>query len=81
MKGLPPQRANEHKIQLVSDAPLSNLGLYYNLVIENKEIKKQVMKLLNQDMIKPSSSPCRSPVVLEPKKDGVDGGCALIIMP
>ena len=67
---LPPRCAVEHEIQLVSNAPLPNIGMYQNSVIENKEIKWQVTELLENGVIKPSSSPCGSPVVLIPKKDG-----------
>jgi len=35
-----------------------------------EEIKKQVQELLNQGVIRPSSSPCGSPIVLVPNKDG-----------
>jgi len=44
-------------------APLSNIGMYMLLAIEMEEIKKQVQELLNQGVIKPSSSPCGSPGV------------------
>ena len=36
--------------------------------IEMEEIKKQVQELLNQGVIRPSSSPCGSPIMLVPKK-------------
>jgi hypothetical protein len=39
-------------------------------MIENVEIKKQVQDLLDKGVIKPSSSPCGSPIVMVPKKDG-----------
>jgi hypothetical protein len=39
-------------------------------VIENAEIKKQVQELLDKGIIRPSSSPCGSPIVLIPKKHG-----------
>ncbi|XP_038973019.1 uncharacterized protein LOC120105044 [Phoenix dactylifera] len=68
--GLPPKRAVEHEIQLISDSTLPNLGMYRNSVLENEEIKRQVNELLEGGVIKPSSSPCGSPVVLVPKKDG-----------
>jgi len=40
------------------------------LTIEIEEIKKKVQELLNQGVIRPSTSPCASPIVLVPKKDG-----------
>eukprot|EP00253_Pinus_taeda_P034566 PITA_34566 len=38
--------------------------------LENAEIKKQVQELLEKGFIRPSTSPCGSPVVLVRKKDG-----------
>jgi hypothetical protein len=38
--------------------------------MENAEIKKQIQELLDKGVIVPSSSPCGSPIVLVPKKDG-----------
>nr|CAD1816988.1 unnamed protein product [Ananas comosus var. bracteatus] len=70
VQGLPPKRAVEHKIQLISDASLPNLGMYRNSVVENEEIKRQVTELLESGAIKPSSSPYGSPIVFVPKKDG-----------
>jgi hypothetical protein len=69
-EGLPPKRQIEHEIQLQQDAPLPNIGMYRLLVLENAEIKKQVQELLNQGVIRPSTYPCGSPIVLVPKKDG-----------
>ncbi|XP_016648322.1 PREDICTED: uncharacterized protein LOC107880736 [Prunus mume] len=68
--GLPPRRAVEHEIQLVGDSPLLNLGLYRTSVTESNEIKKHIQGLLEQGVIKPSYSPCGSPMLLVPKKDG-----------
>nr|CAD1831224.1 unnamed protein product [Ananas comosus var. bracteatus] len=70
VRGLPPKRVVEHEIQLISDAPLPNLCMYRNSVVENEEIKRQVTELLESGSIKPSSSPCDYPNVLVPKKDG-----------
>jgi Reverse transcriptase (RNA-dependent DNA polymerase) len=38
--------------------------------LENAEIKKQVQELLEKGFIRPSTSPCGSPIVLVRKKDG-----------
>ena len=39
-------------------------------VLENAEIKKKVKELVEQGVIRPSASPCGSPIILVPKKDG-----------
>ena len=44
--------------------------MYRMTVMENDEIKKQIQELLDKGVIVPSSSPCGSPIVLVPKKDG-----------
>jgi hypothetical protein len=69
-KGLPPKRGIQHEIQLQQDCPLPNIGMYRMSVMENAEIKKQIQELLDKEVIVPSSSPCGSPIVLVPKKDG-----------
>ena len=38
--------------------------------MESAEIKKKIQELLDKGIIRPSSSPCGSPIVLVPKKDG-----------
>ena len=38
--------------------------------MENAEIKRQIKDLLEKGFIIPSTSPCGSPIVLIPKKDG-----------
>ena len=38
--------------------------------LENEEIKHQIQELLQKGHIRPSSSPCGSPIVLVQKKDG-----------
>jgi hypothetical protein len=43
--------------------------MYRSSIIENAEIKKQVQELIERGAIRPSSSPCGSPIVLVPKKD------------
>jgi hypothetical protein len=39
-------------------------------VVDMTEIKKQVQGLLDQGIIRPSSSPCGSLIMMVPKKDG-----------
>jgi hypothetical protein len=38
--------------------------------MENAEIKKQIQDFLDKGIIMPRTSPCGSPIVLVPKKDG-----------
>ena len=52
------------------DCPLPNIGMYRMSVMESTKIKTQIQELLNKGIITPSSSPCGSPIVLVPKKDG-----------
>jgi hypothetical protein len=44
--------------------------MYRASMIEREDIKKQVQELLDKGIIRPSSSPCGSSIVLVPKKDG-----------
>eukprot|EP00253_Pinus_taeda_P027159 PITA_27159 len=69
MVGLPLKREIQHEIHLHHDAPLPNIGMYRMSTIEMEEIKRQVQQLLDQGVIRPSTSPCSSPIVLVPKKD------------
>jgi hypothetical protein len=69
-KGLPPKRGIQHEIQLQQYCPLPNIGMYMMSVMENAEIKKQIQEFLDKGVIMPSTSPCGSPIVLVPKKDG-----------
>ena len=43
--------------------------MYRMSVIENEEIKKEIQELIDKGFIRPSSSPCGSPIILVPKKD------------
>jgi hypothetical protein len=60
----------QHEIQLQEYFPLPNIGMYRMSVMENVEIKKQIQYLLDKGLIMPRTSPCGSPIVLVPKKDG-----------
>ena len=44
--------------------------MYTLSALENAEIKKQVQDLLEKGFIRPSTSPCGSPIVMVRKKDG-----------
>jgi hypothetical protein len=66
----PPKREFEHEICLQQDAPLPNIGMYMSSMIETTEITNKVQELLDQGIIRPSFSPCGSPIVLVPKEYG-----------
>jgi hypothetical protein len=68
--GLPPKREIQHEIHLQQDSPLPNVGMYMMLVVEMTEIKKQVQGLLDQGVIRTSSSPCVSLIMMVLNKDG-----------
>eukprot|EP00253_Pinus_taeda_P027976 PITA_27976 len=69
-KGLPPKKEIVRDIILQQDAPLPNIGMYRLFALENAEIKKQVQELIEKGFIRPSTSPCGSPIILVRKKDG-----------
>ena len=70
LKGLPPKRGIQHERQLQQDVLLPNIGMYHMSIMESTEIKKKIQELLNKGIIHPYTSPCGSPIVLVPKKDG-----------
>jgi putative transposase len=63
------KREVEHETQLLPNSPLLNFGLYRKSVMEENEVKKQLQQLLEQDVIRPSTSLCASPIIIVPKKD------------
>ena len=54
----------KHPIDLTPSAPLPNGPVYRRSLLENEEIKRQIQELLHKGHIRPSSSPCESPIVL-----------------
>jgi hypothetical protein len=60
----------KHSIDLTPNAPLPNNPIYKHSVMENEEVKHHIQELILKGHIKPSSSPCRNPIVLVQKKDG-----------
>eukprot|EP00253_Pinus_taeda_P006046 PITA_06046 len=65
--GVPLHCQVKHSIDLTPGAPLPNGPIYRRSVMENDEIKKQIQELLQKGHIRPSSSPCGSPIVLGAK--------------
>eukprot|EP00253_Pinus_taeda_P024887 PITA_24887 len=71
LAGVPLHCQVTHSINLTVGAPLPNGPIYRCSVLENDEIKRQIQELLQKGHICPSSSPCGSPIMLVPKKDGM----------
>ncbi|RVW64852.1 Transposon Ty3-I Gag-Pol polyprotein [Vitis vinifera] len=67
---LPPQRDIEHQITLKEGTDPINVRPYRYAYFQKDEIERQVSDMLNSGLIRPSSSPFSSPVLLEKKKDG-----------
>ena len=68
--GLPPYRLNDHQIYLEPNTKAINVRPYRYPHYPKNEIKKLVQEMLAQGIIKLSTSPFSSPVVLVKKKDG-----------
>ena len=62
-------QVNQH-IDLTPSTLFPNGPVYRRSLLENEEIKRQIQELLHKGHIRPSSSPCGSPIVLVQKKDG-----------
>ena len=70
LPGLPPDREIEFCIELIlRTAPISRAP-YRLAPTELKEIKPQLKELIERDLIRPSHSPWRVPVLFVRKKDG-----------
>jgi Reverse transcriptase (RNA-dependent DNA polymerase) len=67
---LPPQRTIDHKIQLLPNYKPVNLRLYRYSYFQKMELEKIVAELLQNTVIRPSTSPFASPALLVKKKDG-----------
>ena len=61
--GLPLHCQVKHLIDLTIGAPLPNGPIYRPSIVENDEIKRQIQELLQKGHIRPSSSPCGSPII------------------
>ncbi|CAI7838085.1 unnamed protein product [Closterium sp. NIES-53] len=69
-KGLAPQRAHDHRIELEPGAQ-PNVQRQFRLTQpELDELRKHLDYLLEKKFIRPSSSPFAAPILFTPKKDG-----------
>jgi len=69
-KGLPPSRACDHSIPLTQGAQPFVIRPYRYTPALKTEIETQVHQMLQEGIIRPSSSPFSSSVVMAKKKDG-----------
>ncbi|MCO5612703.1 hypothetical protein L7F22_066972 [Adiantum nelumboides] len=68
---LPPKRGNDdHTIELIPGSSPPNKPPYRVSQAQQEEIMRQVNELVEKEMVRPSSSPFCSPVLLVQKKDG-----------
>ena len=68
--GLPPKRELDHAIKLKDKAEIPHLRPYRYPHYQKSEIERLVEEMLQMDIIRPSTSPFSSPVILVRKKDG-----------
>ncbi|MCO5601871.1 hypothetical protein L7F22_055997 [Adiantum nelumboides] len=73
---LPPKRGDDdHRIDLIPGSSPPNKPLYRVSQAQQEEIMSQVNELVQKGMVRPSSSPFCSPVLLVHKKDGTYKMC------
>jgi hypothetical protein len=69
-RGLPPQRRHDHRIHLLpGTAPVAVRPYRYPQLLKD-EVERQCADMLAQGIIRPSTSPFSSPILLVKKADG-----------
>jgi hypothetical protein len=75
-QGLPPSRGvHDHSISLLARSLPPNIRPYRHPFSQKNEIEKIVQELLNAGVIRPSTSPYSSPMVMVLKKEGSSRMC------
>jgi hypothetical protein len=69
LRGLPPQRTHDHHIHLMSGTPPIAVRPYHYPQLLKDEVERQCTDMLAQGVIRPSTSPFSSPVLLVKKAD------------
>ncbi|KAK8669793.1 hypothetical protein V6N13_104562 [Hibiscus sabdariffa] len=69
-QGLPPTRTHDHAIHLEPQAKQVNVRPYRYPYFQKSEVERQVQHMLNHHLIRRSTSPFSSSVLLVKKKDG-----------
>jgi len=67
---LPHVRKISHQIDFIPGSNLPNKAAYRMTPKENEEIRRQIQELVDKGLIRENLSPCATPAVLSPKKDG-----------
>ncbi|KAL4384307.1 hypothetical protein GQ457_15G015210 [Hibiscus cannabinus] len=69
-QGLPPARATDHAIHVEANSKPVNVRPYRYPHFQKDEVERQVQLMLSHKLIRKSTSPFSSPVLLVKKKDG-----------
>ncbi|OMO55704.1 reverse transcriptase [Corchorus capsularis] len=69
-KGLPPKRQHDHHIHLILGSKSVNVKPYRYPHSQKKDMEILIIEMLQEGVIRPSTSPFSSPVLLVRKKDG-----------
>ena len=69
-QGLPPHRERDHAITIQEGTKIPNLRPYKYPHYQKDEIEKMVRNMLTARIIRTSTSPYASPIILVKKKDG-----------